>query len=58
VAIALPVVGVGLAGQRWGLQTAGETFAVAVAILSAICLVAILVEEARESRRLVTTRTG
>ena len=58
VAISLPVVGVGLAGQRWGLQTAGETFAVAVAILSAICLVAILVEEARESRRLVTTGSG
>ena len=47
VAISLPVVGEGLAAQRWGLQTAGETFAVAVAILSAICLVAILVEEAR-----------
>ena len=57
VAISLPVVGVGLAGQRWGLQTAGETFAVAVAILSAICLVAILVEEARESRREIAAAT-
>jgi MFS family permease len=57
VAISLPVVGVGLAGQRWGLQTAGETFAIAVAVLSAICLVAILVEEARESRRAVAPAT-
>jgi MFS family permease len=61
VAISLPVVGEGLAAQRWGLQTAGVTFAVAVAILSTICLVAILVQEARESRRAVaaaTTRIG
>jgi MFS family permease len=57
VAISLPVVGVGLAGQRWGLQTAGETFAIAVAVLSAICLVAILVEEARESRRAIAVAT-
>ena len=33
VAISLPVVGEGLAAQHWGLQTAGVTFAVAVAIL-------------------------
>ncbi|MDT5209686.1 MAG: hypothetical protein QOF67_2101, partial [Mycobacterium sp.] len=58
VAISLPVVGEGVAAQHWGLQTAGVTFAVAVAILSAICLVGILVLEARESRRLVTTGTG
>jgi MFS family permease len=50
VALSLPVVGEGLAAQRWGLQTAGVTFAIAVAILSTICLVAILVQEARESR--------
>jgi MFS family permease len=60
VAISLPVVGEGLAAQRWGLQTAGETFAIAVAILSAICLAGILVLEARQSRsgELATTRTG
>jgi MFS family permease len=34
VAISLPVVGEGLAARRWGLQTAGVTFAIAVAILS------------------------
>ena len=54
VALSLPVVGEGLATQRWGLQTAGVTFAVAVAILSTICLVAILVLEARQSRSAVT----
>jgi MFS family permease len=59
VAISLPVLGEGLAAQRWGLQTAGVTFAIAVAVLSAICLVAILVEESRESRaEPATTRTG
>ncbi|MDT5014129.1 MAG: hypothetical protein QOD39_289, partial [Mycobacterium sp.] len=58
VAISLPVVGEGVAAQHWGLQTAGVTFAVAVAILSAICLVGILVLEARQSRSLATTGTG
>ena len=61
VAISLPVVGEGLAAQTWGLQTAGVTFAVAVAILSTICLVAILRQEAREPRRpdaAATTRIG
>jgi MFS family permease len=51
VAISLPVVGEGLAAREWGLRTAGVSFAVAVAILAAICLAAILVREARESRR-------
>jgi MFS family permease len=50
VAISLPVVGEGLAAQDWGLQTAGVTFAVAVGVLSTICLVGILVLEARQSR--------
>ena len=58
VAISLPVAGEGVAAQHWGLQTAGVTFAVAVAILSAICLVGILVLEARQSRQLVTAGTG
>jgi len=51
VAISLPVVGEGLAAQAWGLRTAGVSFAVAVAVLAGICLVAILTQEARESRR-------
>jgi len=54
VAISLPVVGEGVAAQQWGLQTAGVTFAVAVAILSIICLVGILVLENRQSRSPVT----
>ena len=51
VAISLPVVGSGLAAQDWGLRTAGVSFAVAVAVLASICLVAILLQESRESRR-------
>ena len=60
VAISLPVVGEGVAAQHWGLRTAGVTFAVAVAILSAICLAGILVLEARQSRSpaMATTGTG
>ena len=58
VAISLPVVGEGLAARRWGLQTAGVTFAIAVAILSIICLVAILAQEARQFRTPVTTGVG
>jgi MFS family permease len=60
IALSLPVVGEGVAAQHWGLQTAGVTFAFAVAILSAICLVGILVLEARQSRSpaLATTRSG
>jgi MFS family permease len=58
VAISLPVVGEGVAAQHWGLQTAGVTFAVAVAILSAVCLVGILVLESRHTRRPITTGIG
>ncbi|MEW5808377.1 MAG: MFS transporter [Actinomycetota bacterium] len=42
VAIAVPVVGEGLAAQAWGLRTSGVAFAVAVAVLAAGCLIAIL----------------
>jgi len=45
VGISLPVVGLGLAAQDLGLRTAGVSFAIAVAIVSAICLAAILVQE-------------
>lgn len=54
VAISLPVVGEGLAARQWGLQTAGVSFAVAVGILATLCLAAILVQEARQSRRTET----
>jgi MFS family permease len=54
VAISLPVVGEGLAARQWGLQTAGVSFAVAVGILATVCLAAILVQEARQSRRTET----
>jgi hypothetical protein len=46
----VPVVSEGLVAKDWGLRTAGVGFAIAVAVLAALCLVAILVEEARQSR--------
>jgi hypothetical protein len=52
------VVGEGVAAQHWGLQTAGVTFAIAVAVLSAICLVGILVLETRQSRSPAMATTG
>jgi MFS family permease len=51
VGISLPVVGEGLAAHAWGLRTAGVSFAVAVAIVAGICLVAILAQEARRGAR-------
>ncbi len=51
VALSLPVVGAGLATRAWGLRTAGVGFAAAAAGLALVCLVAILVQESRESRR-------
>jgi MFS family permease len=47
VAISVPVVGEGFASQHLGLRTAGVSFAVATAVLAAICLVAIIVQERR-----------
>ena len=51
IALSVPVVGEGLAARAWGLRTAGVSFALAVAILAGACLAAILVREARDSRR-------
>uniref|UniRef100_A0A5Q5CL02 Major facilitator superfamily MFS_1 n=1 Tax=Mycobacterium sp. (strain JLS) TaxID=164757 RepID=A0A5Q5CL02_MYCSJ len=45
VAISLPVIGEGLAAQAVGLQTAGVGFALAVAALATVCLIAILLRE-------------
>jgi len=49
VAISLPVVGEGLVAQHWGLRTAGITFAIAVAVLAMVCLVAIVLRENRQA---------
>lgn len=49
VAISVPVVGEGLAAQSLGLRTAGVGFAVAVAVLATLCLIAIIVRERRAS---------
>ena len=57
VAIALPVVGEGLAAQHWGLRTAGVSFAVAIAVLAVVCLAAILLQEAGSRRRNLSAST-
>jgi MFS family permease len=57
IALSVPVVSEGLVAKDWGLRTAGVGFAIAVAVLAALCLVAILVEEARESRREIAAAT-
>ena len=51
VAISLPVIGEGLCARLWGLRTAGVSFAVAVAVLAMICLIAIVVRESRKVDR-------
>jgi MFS family permease len=51
IGISLPVIGEGLAAEAWGLRTAGAAFALAVAALTAVCLVAILMREGRLTRR-------
>jgi hypothetical protein len=46
------------AARAWGLRTAGVAFAVVIAVLSAACLAAILVQEARVfpgGPRIITT---
>lgn len=45
VAISLPVIGEGLAARAVGLQTAGVGFAITVAALATVCLIAILLRE-------------
>ncbi|MFZ2176834.1 MAG: MFS transporter [Rhodococcus sp. (in: high G+C Gram-positive bacteria)] len=51
VAISLPVIGVGLAAEVWGLVTAGLVFTTAVAVLAAVALAA-LARESRGTRKL------
>lgn len=50
VAISLPVVGEGLASQRFGLVPAGTWFSVAVAVLAVVALVALVVDQRRPHR--------
>jgi MFS family permease len=47
VALSLPVIGEGLAATHWGLRTAGVSFAVAIAVLAALCFAAVVFEERR-----------
>jgi len=49
VAISVPVIAEGFASQHLGLRTAGVSFAVATAVLAAVCLVAIMMQERRSA---------
>lgn len=49
VGISLPVIGDGFAAQLWGLRDAGVAFAIAAAVLVALCL-ALILRAARLSR--------
>jgi MFS family permease len=51
LAISLPVIGEGLASHGYGLRTAGVSFAVAVAALAIVCLLAVVTQSARQSWR-------
>ncbi|WP_370066320.1 MFS transporter [Mycobacterium sp. MAA66] len=48
VAISLPVVSLGFAAQHWGLKASGVSFAVIIAVLSLLCLAAIVWQERQE----------
>jgi MFS family permease len=48
--LSLPVVSDGFAVRAWGLRTASVTFAIAIAVLAALCLAVILVQEGRAGR--------
>jgi MFS family permease len=50
LAISLPVIGEGLAAQRWGLRSAGIGFAIGVGVLTAGCLVALMTRQPGRAR--------
>ena len=54
IAIALPVIGVGVAARAWGLRAGGMLFALAVGVLAACCLVAILRRESQTAEPDIT----
>ncbi|MEU9806481.1 MFS transporter [Mycobacterium sp. NPDC050853] len=58
IGIALPVIGEGLAAQEWGLRTAGVSFSLAVATLTALCLIAVIWQERPRREVAASTTTG
>lgn len=53
VAISLPVIGEGLAAQRWGLTDSSIAFSIGVAALAAVALVTLMVDQRRAARAAV-----
>ncbi len=50
VAISVPVIGEGLAAQEWGLTSAGTSFSAAVAVLAALALITLVIDQRREAK--------
>ncbi|VXC13707.1 MFS transporter [Aeromicrobium sp. 9AM] len=50
IAISVPVIGEGLAAQKWGLTSAGTSFSAAVAVLAALALITLVIDQRREAR--------
>lgn len=48
IALSLPIVAMGAAARSWGLQAAGEVFAIVIGVLALICFVAIVIQERRD----------
>lgn len=49
VALSLPVIGEGMAAQRWGLTSAGTSFSAAVAVLAALALITLVIDQRRDA---------
>ncbi|WNG86310.1 MFS transporter [Mycobacterium sp. ITM-2016-00317] len=47
VALSLPIVAMGAAARAWGLQAAGEVFAIVIGVLALVCFVSIVLQERR-----------
>ncbi|KQX75273.1 MFS transporter [Aeromicrobium sp. Root472D3] len=51
VAISVPVIGSGIASDHWGLDPTGIAFSVAAAVLAALALVTLVLDQRRTARR-------
>jgi MFS family permease len=50
VAISLPVIGSGIASDRWGLDATGMAFTLAAAVLAALALITLVIDQRRTAR--------
>ncbi len=50
IAISVPVIGEGVAAQHWGLTSAGTSFSAGVAVLAALALITLVIDQRRDAR--------